>query len=196
MSDGSVAGPASAMSGSSAGFERLDTLVRVTTVQSWVYLALLFAVGVAAAGFAVFYKVPTKVTGEGILLTEKDTISLARAQATGRLVSLRVKLGQFVKADAAVGEISQDDLKDSIREEELRLKDLEAEDTALSLFDAHEKTTHEARDGPREAGHEHGPAKLNRQAADRPAAGRRGGPAASQEHHERPGSARLVGEVL
>lgn len=66
--------------------------MRVTTIQSWVYLATIFGVGVAAAAFAVFYQVPTKVTGEGILLIKQDAIAQVRAQATGRLIRLRVKL--------------------------------------------------------------------------------------------------------
>ena len=111
MSDGSVPAPGPATSAPSPGFERLDTLVRVTTIQSWVYLATIFAVGMAAVAFAVFYQVPTKVTGEGILLIEQDTISQVRAQATGRLVRLRVKLGDHVEPEQAIGEISQDDLE-------------------------------------------------------------------------------------
>ena len=89
MSEGSVSAASPPPSGPSAGFERLDTLVRVTTIQSWVYLATIFTVGIAAVAFAVFYQVPTKVIGEGILLIAQDTISQVRAQATGRLVSLQ-----------------------------------------------------------------------------------------------------------
>ena len=93
MSDGTTEAASPPPFASSAGFERLDTLVRVTTIQSWVYLATIFGVGVAAAAFAVFYQVPTKVTGEGILLIKQDAIAQVRAQATGRLIRLRVKLG-------------------------------------------------------------------------------------------------------
>jgi HlyD family secretion protein len=124
---------------SSAGFERLDTLVRITTVQSWIYLATLFAAGAAAVVFAVFYRVPNKVTGEGILLTEQDTISQVRAQATGRLVSLRVNLGQEVEPGMVIGEISQDDLKDTIEEAASKLEDLKREDLALTKFEQREK---------------------------------------------------------
>ena len=53
-------------------FDQLDTLVRVTTVHGWVYLAVLFAVGVGSIAFAFLYQVPTKVNGEGLLLTERD----------------------------------------------------------------------------------------------------------------------------
>ena len=105
--------------------------MRVTTIQSWVYLATIFGVGVASVAFAVFYEVPTKVMGEGILLIKQDTISQVRAQATGRLIGLRVKLGDHVAREQAIGEISQDDLKDAILEAESKLADLKAEDLAI-----------------------------------------------------------------
>ena len=142
MSDGTTEAASPPPFASSAGFERLDTLVRVTTIQSWVYLATIFGVGVAAAAFAVFYQVPTKVTGEGILLIKQDAIAQVRAQATGRLIRLRVKLGADVDREQAIGEISQDDLKDAIREEESRLRDLKAEDLAHSQLELIEKETH------------------------------------------------------
>src|SRR5262249_35053482 len=99
MSVGPAAVSGSPQPSSRPGFERLDTLVRITTVHSWVYLATLFFAGVAAVVFAVFYRVPNKVMGEGILLTQHDTIAQVRAQATGRLVSLRVNLGDKVAPD-------------------------------------------------------------------------------------------------
>jgi HlyD family secretion protein len=143
MSVGPVSASGPPATPSSAGFERLDTLVRITTVQSWIYLATLFAAGTAAVVFAVFYRVPNKVMGEGILLTEHDTISQVRAQATGRLVSLRVKLGDKVEPGTLIGVISQDDLKDTIAEAASKLEDLKREDFALTQFEQHEKATHE-----------------------------------------------------
>ncbi len=143
MSDVAVSTPSPAPSVPSPGFERLDTLVRVTTIQSWVYLGLLFAVGTAAVGFSILYRVPTKVMGEGILLIERDTIAQVRAQATGRLISLTVKIGDRVKPGDPIGEISQEDLRDAILEAESKLVDLQTEDRDLSECERIEKDTHE-----------------------------------------------------
>jgi len=142
MSEGSVSAIGPPASAPSAGFERLDTLVRVTTIQSWIYLATLFATGVGALAFAVFYRVPNKVSGEGILLIEKDSISQVRAQATGRLVHLRVQLGDHVERGTVIGEISQEDLDDTIRESEAKLLDAQREDREITAFEQHEKETH------------------------------------------------------
>jgi HlyD family secretion protein len=126
---------------SRTSLDQLDTLVRVTTIQAWVYLATLFTVCVAAVVLAFVYKVPTKVSGEGILLIENDTLSLVRSQATGRLIELHVKRGDEVKPDLIIGEVSQDDLLDSIKEAETKLHELQCEDSELTAFEQAEKQT-------------------------------------------------------
>jgi HlyD family secretion protein len=125
-------------------FDRLDALVQVTTVRAWVYLAVLFTVSAAAVAFAIIYQVPTKVNGEGILLTEKDTLTQVRARATGRLVALRVKLGDEVVPGYEIGRISQDDLKDAIHEADLKLEDLRREDREFTAFEKQERKNKEA----------------------------------------------------
>ena len=125
-------------------FDQLDTLVRVTTVHGWIYLGMLFAVGAAAVVFAILYQVPTKVNGEGILLTDKDTLVQIRARATGRLVGLRVHLGDEIKPGEVIGQISQDDLEDSIREAESKLNDLRREDEEIRAFEEQESLRKDA----------------------------------------------------
>jgi len=66
---------------SGVALEQLDTLVRVTTVQAWISLGTLFAVCAGAILFAVLYRVPKKVVGEGILLIKRDRLSQVRALA-------------------------------------------------------------------------------------------------------------------
>jgi HlyD family secretion protein len=125
-------------------FDQLDTLVRVTTVQAWVYLATLFAVGASALAFAILYKVPTKVNGDGILLIDQDRLAQVRARATGRLVSLRVKLGDPVCREQDIGRIAQDDLKDAIDEARAKLEDLRREDREFTQFEERERKRKEA----------------------------------------------------
>jgi len=125
-------------------FDQLDALVRVTTIQGWMYLATLFVVFAAASTFALVYEVPRKVNGEGILLTEKDTLTHVRAQATGRLVDLRVKLGDWVAPDKLIGEIAQNDLSDAIGEAESKLDDLKREDRELTEFEKEERQKKDA----------------------------------------------------
>jgi HlyD family secretion protein len=122
-------------------FDQLDRLVRVTTIHGWVYLGTLFAVCAAAVAFSLLYQVPTKVSGEGILLIDRDSLSQVRAQATGRLATLKVRLGDEVAPGDQIGEISQDELNDAINEAESKLKDSEREDAELTKFEEKERET-------------------------------------------------------
>jgi HlyD family secretion protein len=144
MSDATVSPPGPPPDPARVSFDQLDTLVRVTTTRAWVCLATLFAVCASVVAFAVIYRVPIKVNGEGILLFETDTLSQVRALATGRLVTLRVKLGDKVAPGDEIGRISQDELEDAIREAQFRLDDLEREDRELTQFEQQERETQEA----------------------------------------------------
>jgi HlyD family secretion protein len=140
MSESTKLAVGSPLEGARNSFDQLDRLVRVTTIQGWVYLATLFAVCTGAVAFSVLYEVPTKVNGEGILLIDRDALSRVRARAEGRLISLRVKLGDLVTPGITIGEISQNELEDAILEGELKLKDAEHEDLE---FTRHEQSEHD-----------------------------------------------------
>ncbi len=155
MSLVTVSTPSSPPNPARVSLNQLDTLVRVTTVHGWVYLGTLFAVCAAALAFAVLYHVPTKVNGEGILLIDRDSLSRVRARGTGRLISLRVKLGDRVAPDDEIGHISQNELEDAIREAESKLKDAQHEDLELTRHEQKERETQtEALNRVRRAIHE------------------------------------------
>ncbi len=129
------------METSAVFFERLDTLIEVTTIHGWIALSALFALCAGAVIFAVLYPVPKKVVGEGILLIQHDRLSQVRAPGTGRLEKLHVGLGATVRAGTDIGAISQDDLKAAICETEARLQELRREHIRLTEFEADESQT-------------------------------------------------------
>jgi HlyD family secretion protein len=141
MSDLAVATSGSPPDPARVSFDQLDRLVRVTTIHGWVYLGTLFAVCAAAVAFSLLYQVPSKVSGEGILLIDGDRLSQVRAQATGRLARLDVGLGDEVRPGVPIGEIAQDELNDAIREAESKLKDAKREDAELTQFEDKERET-------------------------------------------------------
>ena len=120
-------------------FDQLDTLVRVTTVQGWIYLSVLFAVGVGSIAFAFLYQVPTKVNGEGLLLIERDALVRVRASATGRLAALGPRLGDWVNAGDVIGRIAQEELEDRIQETKEKLADMGRQDRELTQFEHTER---------------------------------------------------------
>jgi HlyD family secretion protein len=133
----------SATGPSRMAFDQLDTLVRVTSVHGWIYLTVLFAVGAGSIVFAILYHVPTKVNGEGILLTERDTLVRVRAKATGRLDELRAHPGDEIDAGQEIGRIAQEELQDQIRQAEAKLADLRRQDEELTLFEVEERKSKE-----------------------------------------------------
>ena len=58
-------------------------------------------------------------------------------------MKLDVKLGDEVHPEREIGRISQEDLKDTIRETRARLEQLEKEDSLLTDFEGNEKRTQE-----------------------------------------------------
>ncbi len=144
MNTASEKGPLAGVDQQWMTFHQLDTLVRVTTVQGWIYLAALFAIGVGSVAFAVLYQVPTKVNGEGILLIEQDTLVQVRAKATGRLESLAVRPGDRVAAGKVIGRIAEEELEDRIREAKERLAELRRQDGELTRFEQAELKSKEA----------------------------------------------------
>lgn len=144
MDKTSASPPIQASGSSRTAFDQLDALVRVTSVQGWVYLAVLFAVGAGSVLFAFLYQVPTKVNGEGILLIERDALVQVRARATGRLKSLGVQLGDRVDSGDEIGRISQDELIDLIHEGEAMLAERNRENNELTAFEERERATKSA----------------------------------------------------
>ena len=139
MSDVPMQASSSPAEVSRLSIEQLDTLVRVTTIQSWAFVGTLFCVCASAIAFAVLYPVPSKVNGEGILLIDRDTLLQVPAPATGRLVLLNVKVGDRVAPGDPIGEVSQDEVNDAIHEAEAKLADLKREDHQLSAFEQKER---------------------------------------------------------
>jgi HlyD family secretion protein len=141
MSDAPILVADSVPDSSRPSLEQLDTLARVTSIHAWVILVTLFLVCVAAVTFATIYTVPIKVSGEGILLIEKDALTQIRAAATGRLLTLKVKPGDAVAPGDEIGRISQDELVDAIYEAESKLADLKREDHELLALEQKEQET-------------------------------------------------------
>jgi HlyD family secretion protein len=144
MSDESAKRQVSDAGVTRTAFDQLDTLIQVTNVHAWVYLAALFAIGAASVVFSVLYEVPTKVNGDGLLLIEQDTLVQIRARATGRLTALDVRLGDCVAPDQEIGRVAREDLDEQIHEAEAKLTDLRRQDDELTRFEKAEAASKDA----------------------------------------------------
>jgi HlyD family secretion protein len=91
--------------------EQLDHLVVITKPADWILTLVLYIVLVAAVLWGIFGRVPTRVSGEGILIGSGGKVVDAVSAAAGRLQSVAVTVGDHVSKDQPIAQIVQTDIK-------------------------------------------------------------------------------------
>jgi HlyD family secretion protein len=95
--------------------EQLDQLVRVARPFDWI-VALLIISGIAALSiWSVIGQIPTRVSGQGILISAGGHVVDAVSAATGRLASINVAVGDHVSQGQVIARISQTDVEERHR---------------------------------------------------------------------------------
>jgi HlyD family secretion protein len=91
--------------------EQLDHLVVVTRPADWI-ITVVLCVGLAAAvGWGIFGRVPTRVSGEGILIGKGGRVVDAVSAAAGRLQSVAVTVDDHVTQGQPIAQIVQTDIQ-------------------------------------------------------------------------------------
>jgi HlyD family secretion protein len=91
--------------------EQLDHLVVVTTTADWI-ITLVVCIGLAAAiAWGIFGRVPTRVSGEGLLISSGGRVVDAVSAAAGRLQSVAVTVGDHVTPGQPIAQIVQTDIE-------------------------------------------------------------------------------------
>src|SRR5947199_4287106 len=89
--------------------EQLDYLVVITRPFDWIVgLATLLAL-TAAITWAFVGRIPTRVPGEGILISGSGKVVDAVSAAAGRLASVQVSVGDHVSQGQLIARIAQTD---------------------------------------------------------------------------------------
>lgn len=115
--------------------ERLDMLVHVITARAWLVWATLAGIMVVALLWGFMGRVQTVVSGRAILLQQGGLAEVASA-AQGRVLTVRVAIGDRVEEGQNVAEIAQPELVERQRQAEERLAELKASEArARSLLD-------------------------------------------------------------
>lgn len=87
--------------------ERLDTVFVAASPGYWIaFLAVALLVG-AAVAWSVVGRLPTRVAGDGILLSARGEVFSAPARGAGSLLEFKVQPGQRVTAGQALAVIDQ-----------------------------------------------------------------------------------------
>ncbi len=91
--------------------EQFDHLVVITKPSDWIWAAVICLLLVAAIVWGIVGRIPTRVSGEGILISNGDRVVDAVSAAAGRLASVSVTVGDHVVKGQPIARIVQTDIE-------------------------------------------------------------------------------------
>jgi HlyD family secretion protein len=91
--------------------EQFDHLVVITKPSDWIWAAVICFLLVAAIIWGIVGRIPTRVSGEGILISNGDRVVDAVSAAAGRLASVSVVVGDHVIKGQPIARIVQTDIE-------------------------------------------------------------------------------------
>lgn len=91
--------------------EQLDYLVKITKPSDWILTFVVCLALAAALTWSVVGRIPTRVSGEGILISGGGHVADAVSAAAGQLSYIEVSVGDHVSQGQAIAEIVQTDIE-------------------------------------------------------------------------------------
>jgi HlyD family secretion protein len=110
--------------------ERLDELLQVVSAKSWLPLASLSSLVVAALIWGIYGRIPITVEGRGVLIYPSKVVPL-QSKSAGQLLTLNVKVGDVVKKGDVIGTINQAELRKQLQQQRAKLAELDSQDQAV-----------------------------------------------------------------
>ena len=106
--------------------EQLDQLMQVTDPKGWLALGAMGALLLTSLAWGIFGSIPTKASGEGILLRQGGVSSLVAAE-NGQVEEILVSVGDVIQKGQVVARIRQEELLRQIQASRDKLADARAE---------------------------------------------------------------------
>ena len=91
--------------------EQLDHLVYITKPFDWILTFVIYLALAAALTWGVVGRIPTRVAGEGILVSDGGRVVDAVSDAAGQLASINVTVGDHVQQGQPIAKIAQTDIQ-------------------------------------------------------------------------------------
>lgn len=105
--------------------DELTGLIRITTLKHWVMLALIYVFLITLFLWACFGSIPTRVVGQGLLLSYQGSIEdVIMPAASGRVKALLVSVGQRVQTGQVVAHLDNQDVTNKIASMQTYYNDL------------------------------------------------------------------------
>jgi HlyD family secretion protein len=112
--------------------EQLDHLVVITKPSDWIAAAVIAFVLACAILWGVLGRIPTRVTGDGILISNGGRVVDAVSGAAGRLASVSIAVGDHVVQGQPIAQIVQTDIEQRHNEAVAVLQERERERAVLA----------------------------------------------------------------
>ena len=106
--------------------ERLDELLRITSPRGWIALLSLALVILTALAWGIYGTISTKVDGSGIFI-DPEGVHPVISLGSGRLSSIRVKVGAIVEVGQLVATMTNPDVQKQLDNQKIMLSALEKE---------------------------------------------------------------------
>jgi HlyD family secretion protein len=107
-----------------ATFENFNELLRVVDTRAWIaFTSVFFLIGCCIL-WLFFGNIPTKILGTGMLINVSG-IERINSNVSGKIATLNVKIGDYIKKDQPVASISQWTLSNEIQNQEQKITDQE-----------------------------------------------------------------------
>lgn len=111
--------------------DRLDEAPAITKPPDWLLLLGLLIVLAVAAVWGQRGRIPLKVDGQGVIVLSGGVVNVF-GEAGGRIVDLRVRVGDRLAANQIIGAVSQPALQEKIQSLRETVAELERERTRAS----------------------------------------------------------------
>jgi HlyD family secretion protein len=110
--------------------EQLDQLMQIVKPRSWLILAGLGGLTIAALAWSVFGQLPMRVSAQAVLIYPYQIRDI-QSPASGRLRQLNVQVNSLVRQGDLIAMIDQPELQKQIQQQQLKLVELEQQSNTL-----------------------------------------------------------------
>jgi HlyD family secretion protein len=112
--------------------EHLDQLIDVTRPTDWIGAVVIAVCLIAVLIWSVIGKIPTRVAGEGILVSNAGRVVDAVSAVGGRLAAVDVEVGDHVKQGQPIAHVVQTEVEQRYRDAAEVVKEREHEHSELA----------------------------------------------------------------
>jgi HlyD family secretion protein len=112
--------------------ERLDQIMQVVSFQKWLPLAAFGTLIGAAVLWSVVGRIPVTVNGRGMLVFPSQ-VTAFQSPGAGKLLNLKVKVGDVVKKGQVIATIDQPELQKQLQQAQTKLEQLQNQNGDANL---------------------------------------------------------------